>query len=236
MTSTATTAPSIRPVLMVLTSHGTKGASGGEPTGFYLGELTHPLAELEAAGIAFELASIQGDEPPVDGLDLADAVNARYWNDSAFREALRHTQRLGDVDASKYSAVFFAGGHGAMWDFPTSPDAARVIREVYEAGGVVGAVCHGPAALVNVTLGNGAYLVAGKNLSAFTDDEERAVGLAQTVPFLLATTLTQRGAHHHPVPDWTAQVVVDGRLVTGQNPQSAAGVGAAMRELLLRKN
>lgn len=235
MTSTATT-PSIRPVLMVLTSHGTKGATGGESTGFYLGELTHPLAELEAAGIPFELASIQGGEPPVDGLDLADAVNARYWNDSAFREALRHTQRLGDVDASKYSAIFFAGGHGAMWDFPTSPDVPRVTRGVYEAGGVVGAVCHGPAALVNVTLGNGGYLVAGKNLSAFTDDEERAVGLAQTVPFLLATALVQRGAHHHPAPDWTAQVVVDGRLVTGQNPQSAAGVGAAMRELLLRQN
>ena len=235
MTSTATT-PSIRPVLMVLTSHGTKGATGGEPTGFYLGELTHPLAELEAAGIPFQLASIQGGEPPVDGLDLGDAVNAHYWNDNNFREALRHTQRLGDVDASKYSAIFFAGGHGAMWDFPTSPDVPRVTCEVYEAGGVVGAVCHGPAALVNVTLGNRAYLVTGKNLSAFTDDEERAVGLAQIVPFLLATTLTQRGAHHHPAPDWTAQVVVDGRLVTGQNPQSAAGVGAAMRELLLRQN
>ena len=221
-----------KPVLMVLTSHGTKGATG-EPTGFYLGELTHPLAELEAAGIPAEFASIQGGEPPVDGLDLDDAVNARYWNDSAFRDAIRHTQRLGDVDASKYAAIFFAGGHGAMWDFPDSPDVARVTREIYEAGGVVGAVCHGPAALVNVTLGNGAYLVAGKNLSAFTDDEERAVKLDQVVPFLLASTLTQRGAQHHPAADWTAEVVVDGRLVTGQNPQSASGVGAAIRDLLL---
>ncbi|TKD43492.1 type 1 glutamine amidotransferase domain-containing protein, partial [Azotobacter chroococcum] len=128
---------------------------------------------------------------------------------------------------------FFAGGHGAMWDFPDSPDVARVTREIYEAGGVVGAVCHGPAALVNVTLSNGAYLVAGKNLSAFTDDEERAVKLDQVVPFLLTSTLTQRGAQHHPAADWTAKVVVDGRLVTGQNPQSASGVGAAIRDLLL---
>lgn len=232
MTSSTTPSTPVRPVLMVLTSHGTKGATG-EATGFYLGELTHPLAELEAAGIAYELASIQGGEPPVDGLDLGDAVNARYWNDGALRTALRQTQRLGAVDASRYAAIFFAGGHGAMWDFPGNPDVARVTREIYEAGGVVGAVCHGPAALVDVTLSNGAYLVAGKNLSAFTDDEERAVKLDQVVPFLLASTLGQRGAHHHPAPDWSAKVVVDGRLVTGQNPQSAAGVGAAMRELLL---
>lgn len=231
MTSSFPTA-SRKPVLMVLTSHGTKGASG-ESTGFFLGELTHPLAELEAAGIPVELASIQGGEPPVDGLDLDDPVNARYWNDSVFRDALRHTRRLGDVDTSTYAAIFFAGGHGAMWDFPVSPDVPRVTREIYEAGGVVGAVCHGPAALVNVTLSDGAYLVAGKNLSAFTDDEERAVKLDKVVPFLLASTLMQRGAHHHPAPDWTAKVVVDGRLVTGQNPQSAAGVGTAMRDLLL---
>ncbi|NVM90550.1 putative intracellular protease/amidase [Variovorax sp. SG517] len=233
MTSTAT-AHSLKPVLMVLTSHGTKGTTG-EPTGFYLGELTHPLAELEAAGIPCELASIQGGDPPVDGLDFQDEVNARYWADLAFRETLSHSQRLGEVDASKYSAIFFAGGHGAMWDFPASADVSRVTREIYEAGGVVGAVCHGPAALVNVKLSNGTYLVAGKNVSAFTDDEERAVQLDEVVPFLLASTLEQRGAHHHPAPDWTAKVIVDGRLVTGQNPQSAAGVGAAMRDLLLSR-
>ncbi|MBY4767849.1 type 1 glutamine amidotransferase domain-containing protein [Burkholderia ambifaria] len=222
-------------VLFVLTSHATKGATG-EPTGFYLGEVTHPLAELDAAGIPVEFASIQGGEPPVDGLDLTDEVNARSWNDSAFRDALRHTQRLGDVDASKYAAVFFAGGHGAMWDFPGNADVQQVTRAVYEAGGVVGAVCHGPAALVDVTLGDGTYLVAGKNLSAFTDEEERAVQLDHVVPFLLASTLTQRGAHHHPAANWTAKVVVDGRLVTGQNPQSAAGVGAAIRHLLLNRS
>lgn len=227
-----TVSSNIKPVLMVLTSHGTKGDTG-EPTGFFLGELTHPLVKFEAAGIPIELASIQGGEPPVDGVDLNDPVNARYWNGTAFRNAVRHTRRLADVDPTKYSAIFFAGGHGAMWDFPTSPDVLRVTRDIYQAGGVVGAVCHGPAALVNVTLSDGAYLVAGKNLSAFTDDEERAVKLEQVVPFLLASTLKQRGALHHPAPDWTAKVVIDGRLVTGQNPQSASGVGAAMRDLLL---
>ena len=228
----ANTHPAIQPVLFVLTSHGTKGSTG-KPTGYYLGEVTHPLAELEAAGIAAEFASIQGGEPPVDGLDLNDAINARYWNDTTFRNAVHQTQRLGDIDPSQHSAIFFAGGHGTMWDFPDSAAVSHVTRAIYEAGGVVGAVCHGPAALVNVKLSDGAYLVAGKDVSAFTDSEERAVQLDQVVPFLLASTLVQRGATHRPAPDWTANVVVDGRLVTGQNPQSATGVGAAMRDLLL---
>lgn len=225
-------ASSAKPVLFVLTSHDTKGSTG-QRTGYYLGEVTHPLAELQAAGIPVEFASIQGGEPPVDGLNLDDTINARYWNDDAFRDAVRHTKRLGDVDASRYAGIFFAGGHGAMWDFPGNADIQRVTREIYEAGGLVGAVCHGPAALVDVTLSNGAHLVTGKNVSAFTDSEERAVQLEQVVPFLLASTLEQRGAHHYAAPDWTAKVVVDGRLITGQNPQSASGVGAAMRGALL---
>lgn len=220
-----------KPVLFVLTSHGRKGDTG-QPTGFYLGEVTHPLAELDAAGIPVEFASIQGGEPPVDGLDLDDATNARYWNDEGFRQAIRTTLKLDEVAASKYAAIFFAGGHGAMWDFPTSPAVQRVTREIYERGGVVGAVCHGPAALVNVKLSDGTYLVAGKRVSAFTDGEERAVKLDGTVPFLLASQLAARGAQHEAAPDWHAKVVVDGHLVTGQNPQSAGGVGAALRDLL----
>ncbi|PSH65250.1 type 1 glutamine amidotransferase domain-containing protein [Phyllobacterium sophorae] len=220
-----------KPVLFVLTSHGIKGETG-EATGFYLGEVTHPLAVLVAAGIPVEFVSIDGGEPPVDGLDLNDATNVRFWNDEGFRGAIRNTPRLADVDPERYSAIFFAGGHGAMWDFPVSSAVNSITRDIYEAGGVVAAVCHGPAALVNVTLSNGTHLVAGKNVAAFTDDEERAVKLDKVVPFLLASTLTARGAHHHPAPDWTSKVVVDGRLVTGQNPQSATGVGEAVRNLL----
>ncbi len=220
-----------KPVLFVLTSHGVKGDSG-QMTGFYLGEVTHPLAVLDAADIKVEFASIEGGDPPVDGLDLEDATNARYWNDESFRLAVRTTARLADVDPARYSAIFFAGGHGAMWDLPASPAVRSVTREIFETGGVVAAVCHGPAALVNVTLSDGSYLVSGRNVSAFTDSEERAVGLDKTVPFLLASTLVERGAVHHPAPDWNVKVVVDGRLITGQNPQSATGVGEAIRDLL----
>ncbi len=225
-------APAQKPVLFVLTSHDVKGSTG-EPTGYYLGEVTHALAVLEAAGVPVEFSSIDGGEPPVDGLDLSDPINARYWNDAGFLSAVGSTLKLSEVDPSRYAAIFFAGGHGAMWDFPTSPAVQSVARAIYEAGGVVAAVCHGPAALVNVTLSDGSPLVAGKDVAAFTNEEEAAVGLDKVVPFLLATALSERGARHHPASAWTAKVVVDGRLVTGQNPQSATGVGEALRDLLV---
>jgi putative intracellular protease/amidase len=120
-----------------------------------------------------------------------------------------------------------------MWDFPQSPAVLSITREMYEQGQVVAAVCHGPAALVNVTLSDGSYLVAGKKVAAFTDSEEHAVGMVDAVPFLLETTLKERGALHQAAEDWTNNVVVDGSLITGQNPQSAAGVGEAIRDALL---
>ena len=168
----------------------------------------------------------------MDGMDLTDPINARYWNDDTFRAAVRQTRQLAEVDASRYGGVFFAGGHGTMWDFPDSPVVQLVAREIYEAGGLIGAVCHGPSALVNVKLSSGRYLVDGKRVAAFTDDEERAVKLESVVPFMLASRLQQRGARHQPAPNWHSQVVIDGRLITGQNPQSANAVGAAMREAL----
>jgi putative intracellular protease/amidase/alkylhydroperoxidase/carboxymuconolactone decarboxylase family protein YurZ len=220
-----------RPVLCVVTSHPIKGDSG-RPTGFWLSELTHPLAVLQEAGIKTELASVRGGQPPVDGFDLADPVNARLWKDSSFRGALANSLCLADVDASRYSAVFFAGGHGTMWDFADSPAVQKVIRDIYESGAVVAAVCHGPAALVNVKLSDSSYLVAGKRLACFTDEEEAEVQATDIVPFLLASTLKTRGALHQPAANWTANVVVDGRLVTGQNPASAHGVGEAVRDLV----
>jgi len=221
----------IKPILIVMTSHGTRGKSG-EPTGFYLSEVTHPLAVFEAAGLPVAFASIQGGEPPVDGLDLEDETNARYWHDAEFRDRIRHTRALAEIEPADYSAIFFAGGHGAMWDFPDSAAVQDKTRAIWEGGGVVGAVCHGPAALVNVTLSDGSYLVADRRVAAFTDAEEEAVGLTEVVPFLLASRLAERGAKLQPAADWTPQVVTDDRLVTGQNPQSATGVGEALRDLV----
>ena len=223
-----------KPVLMVLTSHAELGDTG-KPTGFFLGELTHPLEVFEKAGLPVEFASIKGGEPPVDGLDMDDKVNARYWNDPAFRAKLAATKKLSDVDAKNYAGLYFSGGHGTMWDFPDDPAVQKAAREIYEAGAPVGAVCHGPAALVNVKLSDGSYLVEGKEVSAFTNDEEEKVGLTKVVPFLLASKLEERGAKHLPAPTFQKQVVASGRLVTGQNPASAAGVAEKMVGLIQTK-
>jgi len=119
-----------------------------------------------------------------------------------------------------------------MWDFPESAAVRRVVREIWEAGGIVSAVCHGPAALVNVVLSDGNWLVSGKRMAAFTNEEEVEVKATDIVPFLLETALKAHGADHKAAPNWTANVQVDGRLVTGQNPHSAAGVGEVLSHLL----
>lgn len=218
-----------KPVLFVLTSYSDVEHN---ISGYYFSELAHPLHVLEQAGIPTRLASIQGGLPPVYGLDLDDEVVARYWNDDDFQQRIAHTLKLSDTHSEDYSAVLFVGGHGTMWDFPNSPDVQRIIRELYEADKPVAAVCHGPAALVNATLSDGRYLVEGTRVAAFTDAEERAVKLADVVPFLLETTLKSRGAQHQAVAEWQPLTLVDGNLITGQNPQSATGVGEALRDKL----
>jgi putative intracellular protease/amidase len=224
-------ADNIKPILCVVTSHPIRGDTG-EPTGFAMVELTHPLEVFEAAGIPVEIASIRGGHPPIDFFDLSDPVNARFWKDKAFRDALAHSLVLADLDPARYSAVFFAGGHGTMWDFADDPAVQTVIREIWEAGGIVSAVCHGPAALVNAKLSDGSYLVTKKKLAAFTDAEEAEVKYDKVVPYLLASTLKDRGALHQPAPNWSENVVTDGRLITGQNPASAHGVGKAIVDKL----
>ena len=216
--------------LLVLTSNDDLG--GLKKTGFYISEAAEPWKVLTEAGYDVDLASIAGGIAPEDGRDESDSVQGAFLSDPHIREQLRDTTRLADVRAADYDMVLFVGGHGTMWDFPTAPAVDRVGREIYENGGVVSAVCHGPAALVNITLSNGQPLVAGKHVAGFTNDEEAAVGLTDVVPFLLADALTALGATHSAATNFTEHVVTDGRLVTGQNPQSAAGVARAALAVL----
>lgn len=226
-------ASEIKPLLFVVTSCAVKGASG-IPTGFNLAEVTHPLEKLHAAGLRVEIASIQGGAAPLDGLeDMKDPVIAHYWANPDFRHAIANTLRIDEVDPARYSAIMFAGGHGTMWDFPDSAGAQKAIREIDAAGGIVSAVCHGPAAFVNARRADGSLLVAGKRLAAFTDGEEEEVQSTHIVPFLLASRLNEIGALHQNSPNWSDNVVVDGRLITGQNPQSAAHLGVKLCEALL---
>lgn len=226
-------ASELKPILFVVSSNAVKGATG-IPTGYNLAEVTHPLEKLQAAGIRVEFASILGGDAPLDGLeDMKDPVIAHYWADADFRHAISHTLCIDDVDPSRYSAIFFAGGHGTMWDFPDSVAAQKALREIDAAGGIVSAVCHGPAALVNARRADGSLLVAGKRVAAFTNGEEEEVESTHVVPFLLESTLIERGAQHQTAANWADNVVVDGRLITGQNPQSAARLGEALRDALL---
>jgi len=219
-------------VLIALTSHDKKGTTSGEPTGAYLPEIAHPHAVFSAAGYSVDLVSTLGGAVPLDGVDRADAVSAAFLDDPQVARQLRESPASTSVDPKRYAAIFFAGGHGAMWDFPDAEAFANAARTIYEAGGVVGAVCHGPAGLVNVRLSNGRYLLDGKTVSAFTNDEERAVKLDAIVPFLLESRLAERGAHFEGAANWQEKVAVSERLVTGQNPASASGVAKAMVTLL----
>ncbi|MEU4818093.1 type 1 glutamine amidotransferase domain-containing protein [Micromonospora aurantiaca (nom. illeg.)] len=213
--------------LIALTSHSELGRTG-RSTGYYVGEAAEPWEVFRAAGYDVDLVSVAGGEPPVDGRDENDSTQ----NDFLATAGVTDTPKAADVDPAGYDVILFAGGHGTMWDFPDDPDLARIARSVYERGGVVAAVCHGPSALVNLTLTDGSRLVAGKRVAGFTNSEEAAVGLTDEVPFLLADKLGEAGAQHVPAPDFTEHVVVDGRLVTGQNPQSARAVADAVVKLI----
>lgn len=228
-----TNASDVKPVLFVVSSNTVKGATG-IPTGYNLAEVTHPLEKLQEAGIRVEFASPKGGDAPLDGLeDMNDPVIAHYWADPAFRHAISHTLPMDQVDPVRYSAIVFAGGHGTMWDFPDNAAIQRAIRDIDAAGGIVSAVCHGPAALVNARGADGSLLVAGKRLASFTNGEEEEVQSTHVMPFLLADRLQAAGAHHVDSPNWSDNVIRDGRLITGQNPQSAAHLGEVLRDALL---
>jgi putative intracellular protease/amidase len=213
-------------ILIGLTSHG--DLAGLRPTGYYLSEVAHPWRVFTDAGYTVDLASVAGGHPPVDGVDLSDPIQRAFTDDPEMQRKARGTPTFVDIASADYDAVLFAGGHGSMWDFPHDQALAAVTREIYEAGGVVAAVCHGPAALVDVTLSDGRPLVEGKQVSAFTDAEETAVGLADVVPFLLQTRLEELGAKHTGAVNFEPHVVTDQRLVTGQNPASATGVAESV--------
>lgn len=218
-------------VLFVLTSHNTKGATG-QPTGWYLSEAAHPWNVLHKAGYEIDFVSPQGGKPPVDGLNLNDAANKIFWEDSAIQAKLANTYKPDEIKPSDYAAIHYVGGHGTMWDFADNAPLASIASAIYEQGGVVSAVCHGPAGLVNIKLNNGNYLVDGKRVNAFTNAEEIAVKLENVVPFMLETALRQRGAKFYHSDLWQEHVEVDERLVTGQNPASARKVGEEVLKLL----
>jgi putative intracellular protease/amidase len=219
-------------ILMVLTSHDQLGDTG-KKTGFWLEEFAAPFYVLKDAGASVTLASPKGGQPPLDPKsDLPEnqtEMTRRFRTDPAAQAQLANTKKLAEVSAEEFDAVFYPGGHGPMWDLPDNPASVALIDAFVKADKPVGAVCHAPVALVNVRGRDGEYLVKGKRVTGFSNSEEEAVGLTAVVPFLLEDRLKERGGSYSKGPDWAPHVLVDGKLVTGQNPASSE---AGAKELL----
>ena len=200
-------------------------------TGTFLPEVAHPYAEFENAGFQIDFASLTGETPYLDAINLADDPdNLKFLIGDGWAE-MQKAPKLSDVDANVYDAVFIPGGLAPMVDMPENPLLKKVVAETYERGAIVGAVCHGPVSLLNVKLSNGAYLINGKNITSFTTEEEAMYAIAD-VPFDLQTALSEQGAIFHAETAWSGHSIADGNLVTGQNPASAKGVGEKMVSLL----
>jgi putative intracellular protease/amidase len=222
-------------ILIVLTSHDRLGDTG-EPTGFWLEELAAPYYTLMDAGAEVTLCSPKGGQPPLDPKsdrpENQTEMTRRFRADAEAQARLAATSKLADVSAKDFDAVFYPGGHGPMWDLPDNAASIALIEAFAGAGKPVGAVCHGPAALVNVRGRDGEALIRGRRVTGFSNAEEDAVGLARVVPFLLEDRLRERGGLYRSAANWAPYVEVDGRLVTGQNPASSAPAATALLGLL----
>lgn len=219
-------------ILIIVTNHATLGTTD-QVNGTYAPELTHALDVFLQAGFRYDIASINGGAVPFYGEYIeGDDVNTRIFNDAEFQSRVKNTIPVNQLNIDDYDAIFYPGGFGLLSDLAEHAPTARLAATLYEKGGVVGAVCHGPAALLPITLSNGQPLIADKNVTAFTREEEVDFGTIGDIPFLLEEALTRKAAKFSKIQPWGVHVIVDGLLVTGQNPASAHGVGEAMVALL----
>ena len=219
-------------VLQVMTSHDQLGDTGRK-TGYWASELTHAYREFEQAGYEIELASIDGGTPPLDPLsdpdsessmNREDQISAKFYADPGLTARLGAAAKLSNLDPADYDIVYYTGGAGAMWDFPDNADVIAFAGAMWDQGKIVAAVCHGVAALCNVTLADGSKLIAGRELTGFSNAEERALeqmfGLGKFVPFYLQDRLVDEGGNYQQAPPFTPHVVAAGNLLTGQQPAS----------------
>jgi putative intracellular protease/amidase len=210
-------------ILMVLTSHDVLGNTGRK-TGFWLEEFAAPYYVFRDAGVEVTVASPKGGQPPIDPKsDLPESQTSamdRFKKDAAAQKTLANTVKLASVKADDYDTVFYPGGHGPMWDLAESTDSIALIESFYNSGKPIALVCHAPGVLRHVKY-KGEPLVKGKHVTGFTNGEEEQVNLTKVVPFLVEDELLQLGAIFEKVRNWEPFAIVDGRLITGQNPASS---------------
>jgi len=222
-------------ILMVLTSHDALGDTG-KKTGFWLEEFAAPYYVLSDAGAQITLASPKGGQPPLD--PKSDAPDAqtddtrRFKDDAEARAALATTVRLSQVDMDAYDGVFYPGGHGPLWDLAEDATSIHLVEHFASGGKPIAAVCHAPAIFRHTKRADGKPFVFGRNVTGFTDTEEATSGLTDVVPFLVEDMLVKNGGFYSKGADWASHVVVDGNLVTGQNPASSKKAAEALLKLL----
>ena len=218
-------------ILMVLTSHDQLGDTGRK-TGFWLEEFAAPYYAFKDAGATLTLASPLGGQPPLDPKSDEDGsqteATRRFKADAPAQLALAHTVKLSMLSATAFDAVFYPGGHGPLWDLAQDAASIALIDAMIAAGKPVAAVCHAPGVLGQAREPGGQALVKGKNVTGFTNTEEEAAGLTRVVPFLVEDMLKARGGHFTKGADWQPHVMVDGLLITGQNPASSAPAALAL--------
>lgn len=217
--------------ILIIVSNANAIGPNNRRTGNFLPEVAHPYAEFAKANYQIDFASLSGDTPYLDALNLAgDPDNLSFLTGTGWAD-MQKAKKLAHVDVHAYDAIFMPGGLAPMVDMPDNALLKQVVRETYERNAVVGAVCHGPVSLLNVKLSDGSYLVNGKNISSFTTAEEDNYA-REDVPFDLQTALTAQGAIYHTVEPWAAFSIADGKIVTGQNPASGKGVAEKMIAIL----
>jgi putative intracellular protease/amidase len=221
-------------IVMVVTSHDQLGSTGRK-TGFWLEEFAAPYFVFRDAGIELTLASPKGGQPPIDPKsDVPEnqtPAMARFKQDVRAQKELSQTVKLETIKSENYDTIFYVGGHGPMWDLAESRVSIALLEAFYSSGKVIALVCHSPGVLRHVAY-KGEPLVKGKRLTGFTNGEEEAVQLTHVVPFLVEDELMRLGAIFEKVRNWQPHAVVDGRLLTGQNPASSTLAAEELLKLL----
>jgi putative intracellular protease/amidase len=221
-------------ILMVLTSHDQLGNTGRK-TGIWLEEFAAPYFVFRDAGVELTLASPKGGQPPIDPksdlLEEQTPAMTRFKQDKEAQERFSRTVKLSDMKSEKFDTIFYVGGHGPMWDIVDNPDAIALIESFYNSGKPVAAVCHS-AGIFHRVMYQGEPLIKGKRVTGFTNGEEAAVNLTHVVPFLVEDELKRIGGLYEKAADWAPFAVVDGRVLTGQNPASSTAAAKALIELL----
>jgi putative intracellular protease/amidase len=226
-------------ILMVMTSHDQLGTTGRK-TGIWLEEFAAPYFVFKDAGAQITLASPKGGQPPIDPksdeTENQTKAMERFKQDEQAKQAFSKTLKLADMRAEDFDTVFYPGGHGPMWDLASDPNSAKLLESFYNAGKPIALVCHAPGVLRHVTF-QGSPLVKGKRVTGFTNSEENEVQLTKVVPFLVEDELTRLGGLFEKAPNWESFVVVDGLLITGQNPTSSTACAQALlKEIQALKN